>query len=114
MSGYNDRVAENTATTGTGALTLGGAISISYQTFASGFTVGQFVYYAIYGPAGWEVGRGTLTASTTLTRDVVYSSSNAGALVSLTGNSVVLGTLAAKEIADTGLTISFAACNVLQ
>jgi hypothetical protein len=103
MSGYADRVAENTATTGTGSLTLAGAIDQTYQTWASAFAVGQIVYYAIYGPAGWEVGRGTLSASTTLTRDSVFASSNAGALVSLTGNSVVFVTHAAFQVADKGV-----------
>jgi hypothetical protein len=77
-----DRVREQTTTTGTGAVTLTGAVS-GYQSFS---VVGNAnsTYYAIVGPTTeWEVGIGTYTASgTTLSRDTVLSSSNSGSLVS--------------------------------
>ena len=75
-----DRVKETTITTGTGTVTLAGAVS-GYQSFTA---VGDAntTYYTIQGGTEWEVGLGTYTSSgTTLSRDVVYSSSNAGALV---------------------------------
>jgi hypothetical protein len=77
-----DRVQETTATTGTGTLTLGGAV-LGFQTFAA-IGNGNTTYYAINDPiAGdWEVGIGTYTSSgTTLSRDTVLSSSNGGSLV---------------------------------
>jgi hypothetical protein len=79
-----DLVRETTTTTGTGALTLAGAVA-QHQTFAAAVSVGQGFRYHIKDANGtaWEVGRGRLTASTTLARDVVEASSNAGALVSL-------------------------------
>ena len=77
-----DRVQETTATTGTGTITLGGAV-LGYQSFAT-VGNGNTTYYTIVDlTAGdWEVGIGTYTASgTTLSRDTVLSSSNAGSLV---------------------------------
>jgi len=77
-----DRVQETTTTTGTGTLTLGGAVT-GYQSF-SAIGNANTTYYAIYAPGGseWEVGIGTYTASgTTLSRDTVLSSSNSGSLV---------------------------------
>jgi len=78
-----DRVQETTTTTGTGTLTLGGAVT-GYQSF-SAIGNANTTYYAIYANGGseWEVGIGTYTASgTTLSRDTVLSSSNSGSLVS--------------------------------
>ncbi len=78
-----DRVQETTTTTGTGTLTLGGAVT-GYQSF-SAIGNANTTYYAIYAPGGseWEVGIGTYTASgTTFSRDTVLSSSNSGSLVS--------------------------------
>jgi hypothetical protein len=77
-----DRVKETTTTTGTGAVTLAGAVS-GFQGFAS-IGDGNSTYYVISDPAvgDWEVGIGTYTASgTTLSRTTVLSSSNAGSLV---------------------------------
>ncbi len=77
-----DRVQETTTTTGTGTLTLGGAVT-GYQSF-SAIGNANTTYYAIYGTGSseWEVGIGTYTASgTTLSRDTVLASSNSGSLV---------------------------------
>ncbi len=100
LGAYADRVAETTATTGTGTITLGGAISSQYQAFSGAFASGTTVDYAIFGPAGWEVGSGVFT--TTLSRLTVYASSNSGALVSLTGTSTVICTLPAAKIVTMG------------
>lgn len=77
-----DRVKETTTTTGTGTVTLLGA-STGYQSFAA-VGNGNTTYYCIAGQTGseWEVGIGTYTsAGTTLARNTVLSSSNAGSLV---------------------------------
>jgi hypothetical protein len=76
-----DRVKETTTTTGTGTITLLGAVT-GYQSFAA-IGNANTTYYAIIGPTTeWEVGIGTYTSSgTTLSRDTVLSSSNAGSLV---------------------------------
>jgi hypothetical protein len=76
-----DRVQETTTTTGTGTVTLAGAVS-GFQTFAA-VGNGNSTYYTIAGGAEWEVGIGTYTSSgTTLSRTTVISSSNSGSLVS--------------------------------
>lgn len=78
-----DRVRETTDTTGTGAVTLDGAVT-AFQTFLAGIGDANQTYYTISAQLlnEWEVGIGTYTASTdTLSRDTVLSSSNAGALV---------------------------------
>lgn len=82
-----DRVKETTTSTGTGTVTLAGA-STGYQSF-SVIGDGNTTYYTIFnGTTEWEVGVGTYTASgTTLSRDTVLSSSNAGALVSFSAGS---------------------------
>lgn len=77
-----DRVKETTAVTGTGTATLLGAAT-GFQSFA---VVGNAntTYYCIASQTGsqWEVGIGTYTSvGTTLARNTVLASSNAGALV---------------------------------
>jgi len=79
-----DRVKETTTTTGTGTLTLAGAAG-GFQAF-SAIGDGNTTYYAITDQAtgDWEVGIGTYTASgTTLSRDTILASSNAGSAVNL-------------------------------
>lgn len=75
-----DRVKETTTTTGTGTVTLGGAVT-GFQSF-SAIGNANTTYYTITDNVNWEVGIGTYTASgTTLSRDTVLESSNAGSLV---------------------------------
>jgi hypothetical protein len=75
-----DRVRETTATTGTGTITLDGAVN-GFQAF-SVLGDGSETYYAIVLDTEWEVGVGTYTSSgTTLSRDEVLESSNSGSLV---------------------------------
>jgi hypothetical protein len=77
-----DRVRETSTITGTGTVTLAGAVT-GFQSFAAiGDT--NTTYYTIAGRATneWEVGVGTYTAAgTLLSRDAVLASSNAGSLV---------------------------------
>jgi len=84
------RVAESSATTGTGAFTLEGALS-GHRTFSSALSVSDTTEYAIVADDGaWEVGVGTLSASTTLARTTVAASSNAGSAVNFgVGNKTV-------------------------
>ena len=81
-----DRVKETTATTGTGALTLGGAVA-GFQTFTSVLSDADTTYYAIFesSTGEFEVGLGTFTASgTTLARTTILESSNSGSAINLT------------------------------
>ena len=71
-----DRVKETTTTTGTGTVTLAGAVT-GFQSF-SVIGNGNTTYYTIAGQSTseWEVGIGTYTASgTSLSRDTVFASS---------------------------------------
>lgn len=81
-----DRVKETTATTGTGTLTLAGAVT-GFQSFSSALSNGDTTYYSIFesSTGEWEVGLGTFTLSgTTLSRDTILESSNAGSAINLT------------------------------
>jgi hypothetical protein len=85
-----DRVKETTTTTGTGALSLAGAVT-GFQAFSAVCANGDTCYYALQQinsagvPTGsWECGVGTYTTSgNTLTRTTVTASSNSGSVVSL-------------------------------
>ena len=77
-----DRVQETTTTTGTGTVTLAGAVS-GFQSFSVVGDGNTTFYTIVDSTAGtWEVGLGTYTSSgTTLSRTTVLSSSNSGSLV---------------------------------
>lgn len=78
------RVRETTTTTGTGAVTLGGAPT-GYRTFSAAVGNGNTCPYAILHQTdgSWEIGIGTIAVSgnTTLTRTTVLESSNSGSAV---------------------------------
>jgi len=80
-----DRVKETTTSTGTGAITLGGAAD-NFVTFSSVLSDTDTTYYAIVddGNDDFEVGLGTYASGgNTLTRTTVLASSNAGSAVNL-------------------------------
>jgi len=84
----SDRVQETTTTTGTGTVTLLGAVT-GFRTFASVMSVNDTCYYCIAGGSEWEVGQGTWNG-TSFTRDTVFSSSNSGSLVSFSAGTKVV------------------------
>jgi hypothetical protein len=79
-----DRVRETTQTTGTGTITLDGAVQ-GFQSFA---VIGNnnTTYYTINRGLEWEVGVGTYYGGT-LSRDTIYSSSNGGSKVNFSAGS---------------------------
>lgn len=85
---YADRVLETTTSSGTGAVSMGGAVA-GFQSFSSAFVTGQQVGYCLVDGNNWEVGYGTLTTGSpwTMSRDVVLGSSSAGGLITLSGGS---------------------------
>lgn len=97
-----DRVQETTTTTGTGSITLAGAVS-QFQSFATAFgSASTVVAYAIVGQTGaeWEVGKGTFNGTTTLSRDLVRSSSNSGSLVNFSAGTKNVFVPLTAEMAD--------------
>ena len=82
-----DRVQELTTTSGTGTLTLNGAVN-GFQTFSNGIGNTNTTYYTIYDSTAyvWEVGIGTVGAGT-LSRDTVLANSlGSTAKINLAGN----------------------------
>lgn len=79
----SDRVQEQTTTTGTGTLTLAGAVT-NFKTFSSRMATSDTCYYCIVDSTNnaWEVGLGTLLSSSTLGRTTILRSSNSDAAVS--------------------------------
>ena len=72
-----DRVKETTTTTGTGTVTLAGAVQ-GFQTFAA-IGNGNLTFYTITDNTDWEVGLGMyLSTGPSLERNVVLDSSNSG------------------------------------
>ena len=97
----NDRVKETTTTTGTGAVSLGGAVT-GFETFAAGIGNSNTVYYCIahQDQAEFEVGLGTLDGdSSDLTRTTVISSSNSDSAVDFSaGTKDVFCTIPASKL----------------
>jgi hypothetical protein len=92
-----DRVKETTTTTGTGTLSLAGAVS-GYQSFINAILTNNQCNYTLLSGNGtdWEDGVGTVVAGSppTLTRTIIVASSNVVSgvpqAISLTGTSTVL------------------------
>ena len=88
MLKFNERVAQNSTSTGAGDLTIDGAIA-GYFSFDSRMSVGDTCYYEIQlidandFPTVLERGLGTYSATDTLARTRVLNSVNAGSQVSL-------------------------------
>ena len=95
-----DRVKETTTTTGTGTLTLDGAI-LAFQTFNAAMATSDTCYYCIVDGTQWEVGIGTFTDPNQLARTTILASTNSNsAIVLATGTKEVFITLPASKIAD--------------
>lgn len=94
-----NRVKVETATTGTGTVTLGSAVD-GYQTFAAaGVADGATVRYAIEDAGDiWEIGSGVYDDTAgTMTR-VVSESSSSGSAITLTGAASIFLTVLADDL----------------
>lgn len=93
---YYDRVKASTSTTGTGTITVGGALT-GFRPFTA-IVDGDTVSYVITNGTNWEIGRGVWNnTAATLTRSPVLSS-NSNALINLVGQSIVATTLLASDL----------------
>jgi hypothetical protein len=96
----NDRVKETSTTTGTGTLSLAGAVS-GFESFVAGIGTTNTTYYSIVNEDGaFEIGIGTVTDATpdTLSRDTILSSSNSDSAVNFAaGTKDVFCTLPASK-----------------
>jgi hypothetical protein len=94
----NDRVKETSTTTGTGTLTLAGAVT-GFETFSSAIGNTNTTYYAIVHTSNseFEVGLGTVSAGA-LARTTIISSSNSDSAVDFAaGTKDVFCTLPASK-----------------
>ena len=95
-----DRVLDSSTSTGTGAFVVSGTPAAGYRTFSAVMSIGDTCYYSIQGQttSEWEVGLGTYSSANTLTRTTIYSSSNAGSVVTFSaGTKNVFITMAASK-----------------
>lgn len=83
---FGDRVEQMTSTTGLGNLTLT-TTPTARQRFQDAITTGNTVLYCIEdgNGTGWEVGTGTFTSPSTLSRDTI-SASSTGVKITLSSN----------------------------
>ena len=95
-------------TPGTGAITLNAAIT-SHVTFAGGgITDSDVVSYLLTDGEEWEIGTGTYTAAgTSLSRDTIHGSSNAGSAISATSSTIVAVIVSAEDLAGFTKTTDF-------
>ena len=92
-----NRVKETSISTGTGSVILRGGFG-AFQTFSSAIGNANSTFYTIENETRWEVGIGTYTSATnSLSRDTVLSSSNGGSKIDLNGVSIVFCTLPAEK-----------------
>ena len=82
-----DRVQETSTTSGTGTLTLSGAV-VGFQDFSTAIGNGNTTFYTIYDPTvyDWEVGIGTVGAGTLARTTVLSNSSGTTSPISFAGN----------------------------
>ena len=67
----SDRIKESSTTTGTGTLTLGGAVT-GFETFTANLSNGDTTYYCCTDNTDFEVGLGTFTSSGTTLLEQQY------------------------------------------
>lgn len=110
---FSDRTKETSTSTGTGNITLLGAVA-QHQAFSNTYLVqNSNIPYAIVGQSGteWETGNCTMLTSTTFSRDSVVASSNNNALVNFSAGTkdvfVTLHGQDANQLTMIGLALAF-------
>jgi len=91
-----DRIKESTSTSGTGTISLGGAVA-GFAAFSTVLSNTDTCYYTIIEGNNWEVGLGTYASSgNTLARSVLQSSNSDNA-ITLGGSAEVFITIPADK-----------------
>jgi hypothetical protein len=90
----------STATTGTGTITLGSAVTGWLSFAGSGVSNGETITYAIVDGVNREIGRGVYTSSGTTLSRTVLKSTNSNNPISLSGSATVFITAAAEDISQ--------------
>ena len=92
-----DRVQQTGIANTTVSFSLTGAV-VGFQSFSAAITTGNTTYYSSTDTSGnWEVGIGTLTSTTLLTRTTILSSSNSGSAVTFSGTVTVFVTYPSEK-----------------
>ena len=92
-----DRVQQTGIANTTVSFSLTGAV-VGFQSFSSAITTGNTTYYSSTDTSGnWEVGIGTLTSTTLLTRTTILASSNSGSAVTFSGTVTVFVTYPSEK-----------------
>ena len=100
-----DRCKETTSTTGTGTLTLAGAVPgfVTVANATNGLTAdGDTGWFEAINGTEWEIFLGTRVDATHLARTTVISSSSAGVAVSFTSPPVVFSTVPGAKLSAAG------------
>lgn len=101
-----DRIKETTSTTGTGSLTLTGAVA-GFKTIASRLTAdGDTGWFCAVNGSEWEVFLGTRSSASVLARTAVLASSNADAAVNFSAAPTVFMTVPGAKLAYVGPAVS--------
>lgn len=110
---YQDRVLDTSTSTGTGALTLAGAVA-GFRRFSAVATIGDTFDYAVVAvdsdgvPTGdWETGRGTYSGANTLTRTTLHASSTGSAVSFAAGTKYVMLSQNAASVSAAGAAWDF-------
>ena len=98
-----DRVRETSTTTGTGTLTLGGAVS-GYRTFSSAIGNTNTCYYTITLGADYEIGVGTISAGQLARTTILKSSNSNNAVTFAAGTKDVFATYPGEKAVDIDVT----------
>lgn len=94
-----DDVKDTTITAGLANYVVSGTAATGYQSFLAGIGNGNQTILAVRNGADFEVLLGTLSAGTTISRDVILASSNGGAAVNWTaGTKDIFCTMSAKLV----------------
>jgi hypothetical protein len=104
-----DRVRDTSTTIGTGSFTVSGSAPTTYRTFSAVCaTADTFPYFiASQSLNEWEVGLATYSAANTIARTTIYSSSNAGSIVTFsTGTKDVVLSDTAEKSGSTDFTVA--------